>query len=138
MDELRKYIGIKIRNYRKELKITSSELGKLSNTSQTTISGIERGDRFASFEVMIKICETLGISLYDVLPPEVNKELNLNVSNHNDEKISIVLNTLSLEDAAIAKDLILNHMSFLKAFNSLSPDAKRHLTKLIYSLMNNS
>ncbi|MCP1191435.1 helix-turn-helix domain-containing protein [Priestia flexa] len=134
MNELKKYIGTKIKGYRKELKITSVELGKLSNTSQTTISGIERGDRFASFEVMIKICEVLGITLYDVLPSEVTKNLDLNVLDRNDERINIILSTMAPEDIEIAENLLLNHMSFLKDFNNLTPEAKEYLTKFIHSI----
>ena len=55
MNELKKYIGTKIKEYRKSLGMTTIELGKLSNTSQTTISAIERGTRFGTFESMLKI-----------------------------------------------------------------------------------
>ncbi|WP_197233193.1 helix-turn-helix domain-containing protein [Priestia endophytica] len=136
MDELKKYIGTKIKNYRKELKITTIELGKLSNTSQTTISGIERGDRFASFEVMLKICEVLGITLYDVLPPELTKDLNLNIRDRNDERINVMLSTMSPEDIETTENLIFNYMPFLKDFNNLTPEAKEYLTKFIHLISN--
>ncbi|MED3929019.1 helix-turn-helix transcriptional regulator, partial [Priestia megaterium] len=77
MDELKKYIGTKIKEYRKSLGMTTIELGKLSNTSQTTISAIERGTRFGTFESMLKICEVLGITLYDILPSERSENLNV-------------------------------------------------------------
>ncbi|MGN7241020.1 helix-turn-helix domain-containing protein [Priestia megaterium] len=136
MDDLKKYIGNKIRKYRKELKITSVELGHLANTSQATISGIERGDRFASFEIMIKICEVLGITLYDVLPSEIIKNLDLNVLDRNDERINTILSTMAPEDIEITENLLLNHRSFLKDFNNLTPEAKESLTKFIHSISN--
>ncbi|WP_423251561.1 helix-turn-helix transcriptional regulator, partial [Priestia megaterium] len=53
IEELKEYIGLKIKEYRKVRRITTAELGKLSNTSQATISAIERGTRFGTFESML-------------------------------------------------------------------------------------
>jgi hypothetical protein len=38
------------------------------------------------------------------------------------------------EDIEIAENLLLNHMSFLKDFNNLTPEAKEYLTKFIHSI----
>lgn len=42
--DIKQYMGSKIKEYRKAMKLTTQELGDLSDTSQSTISQIERGN----------------------------------------------------------------------------------------------
>ncbi|OZT10761.1 hypothetical protein CHN50_20190 [Priestia aryabhattai] len=135
MDELKKYIGTKIKEYRKSLGMTTIELGKLSNTSQTTISAIERGTRFGTFESMLKICEVLGITLYDILPSEQSE--NLNVPQVHNERIALILDRLSSEDIELTETLVINDMSLLRTLNKLTSNQKRHLSNHLNSIINN-
>jgi transcriptional regulator with XRE-family HTH domain len=135
MDELKKYIGTKIKEYRKSLGMTTIELGKLSNTSQTTISAIERGTRFGTFESMLKICEVLGITLYDILPSDQSE--NLNVPQIHNERIALILDRLSSEDIEVTETLVINDMSLLRTLNKLTPNQKRHLSNHLNSIINN-
>ena len=135
MDELKKYIGTKIKEYRKSLGMTTIELGKLSNTSQTTISAIERGTRFGTFESMLKICEVLGITLYDILPSEQSE--NLNVPQVHNERIALILDRLSSEDIEVTETLVINDMSLLRTLNKLTSNQKRHLSNHLNSIINN-
>lgn len=102
--------------------MTTIELGKLSNTSQTTISAIERGTRFGTFESMLKICEVLGITLYDILPSEQSE--NLNVPQVHNERIALILDRLSSEDIEVTETLVINDMSLLRTLNKLTPNQK--------------
>lgn len=135
MNELKKYIGEKIKGYRKSLNMTTVELGELSNTSQSTISTIERGERFGTFESMINICKALGVTLYDILPPE-NSE-NLNVPSLHSERINIILDRLSSEDIEVTETLVVNYMSLLRMISDLTPTQKKYLTNFLNSIMNN-
>ncbi|MGG4382692.1 helix-turn-helix transcriptional regulator [Priestia megaterium] len=135
MNELKKYIGAKIKEHRKSLGMTTIELGKLSNTSQSTISTIERGERFGTFDTMINVCEALRITLYDILPSE--KSENLKVPQIHNERIELILDRLDPEDIGVTENLIMNNLPLLRILNSLTPNQKKHLMNHLKSIMNN-
>jgi transcriptional regulator with XRE-family HTH domain len=135
IEELKEYIGLKIKEYRKVRRITTAELGKLSNTSQATISAIERGTRFGTFESMLNICDVLEISLYDILPSDYTQKVNLNNSNE-DKQAHLLLENLTTEEIQVLKNLVLNDFSLLKVLNRLDSQEKKHLTALFDSVLN--
>ncbi|MBZ5482962.1 helix-turn-helix transcriptional regulator [Priestia aryabhattai] len=137
IEELKEYIGLKIKEYRKVRRITTAELGKLSNTSQATISAIERGTRFGTFESMLNICDVLEISLYDILPSDYTQKVNLN-NSHEDKQAHLLLENLSTEEIQVLKSLVLNDFPLLKVLNRLDSQEKKHLTALFDSVLNNS
>lgn len=137
IEELKEYIGLKIKEYRKIRRITTAELGKLSNTSQATISAIERGTRFGTFESMLNICDVLEISLYDILPSDYTQKVNLNNSNE-DKQAHLLLENLTTEEMQVLKNLVLNDFSLLKVLNRLDSQEKKHLTALFDSVLNKS
>jgi len=137
IEELKEYIGLKIKEYRKVRRITTAELGKLSNTSQATISAIERGTRFGTFESMLNICDVLEISLYDILPSDYTQKVNLNNFNE-DKQAHLLLENLTTEEIQVLKSLVLNDFSLLKVLNRLDSQEKKHLTALFDSLLNKS
>jgi len=137
IEELKEYIGLKIKGYRKVRRITTAELGKLSNTSQATISAIERGTRFGTFESMLNICDVLEISLYDILPSDYTQKVNLNNSNE-DKQAHLLLENLTTEEMQVLKNLVLNDFSLLKVLNRLDSQEKKHLTALFDSVLNKS
>ncbi|MCZ8497233.1 helix-turn-helix transcriptional regulator [Priestia megaterium] len=137
IEELKEYIGLKIKEYRKVRRITTAELGKLSNTSQATISAIERGTRFGTFESMLNICDVLEISLYDILPSDYTQKVNLNNSNE-DKQAYLLLENLTTEEIQVLKNLVLNDFSLLKVLNRLDSQEKKHLTALFDSVLNKS
>ena len=137
IEELKMYIGTKIKEYRKIRNLTTVELGRLSNTSQTTISAIERGTRFGTFESMLNICEILDISLYDILPSDYTQKVNLNNSNE-DKQAHLLLENLTTEEMQVLKNLVLNDFSLLKVLNRLDSQEKKHLTALFDSVLNKS
>ena len=134
MDDLKRHIGEIIKHYRKSQNITTNELGVLSETSQSTISGIERGERFANLESMLKICDALGITLYDVLPPNPKDLLD------NDPQVRQLLNTLkNLPDdqVGLILNLISDAMPLLALIHQLNPQQRKNLANHLDSLMNN-
>ncbi|EGI2115101.1 helix-turn-helix transcriptional regulator [Listeria monocytogenes] len=135
IEELRKYIGARVKEYRKICRMTTEELGKLSNTSQSTISAIERGTRFGTFESMLNICDVLGISLYDILPPNYTQKVSSNNSNE-DKQAHLLLENLSIEERQVLKSLVLNDFPLLKVLNRLDSQEKKHLTALFDSVLN--
>lgn len=56
-------IGKRIRDLRKENKMTQTELGKKLNLTKVSISCYENGSRLPSLETLYKICDIFGVIL---------------------------------------------------------------------------
>lgn len=65
-------LGLRIRNVRELKGITQAGLAASLNIDQRTVSRIEKGDLSPKFETLVRICESLDITL--------NHLLNFNVS----------------------------------------------------------
>lgn len=63
--------GYRIRQLRKSLKITQSELAERANISASFLGHIERGSRVASLETLISLCNTLHVSPVFLLQDEL-------------------------------------------------------------------
>ena len=59
----KKEAGQKIREFRKHLKVTQSDLASISGVSLRNLIEIEAGKANPTFEVLEKICETLGLEI---------------------------------------------------------------------------
>jgi transcriptional regulator with XRE-family HTH domain len=64
--DIKKEIGIKIRNLRKEKGLSQEALANLSDLDRTYIPSIERGERNISIEVIYKLCNALNIRISDL------------------------------------------------------------------------
>ena len=61
---------IKIREYRREMGITQTELSKRANVSRATISALENGTlAVTTTETLIKIAKALGKQVSDIFLP---------------------------------------------------------------------
>lgn len=56
-------IGLRIRKYRKELKLTQEALSKKCGLHSTYIGQIERGEKNPSIESIFKICKALSLNI---------------------------------------------------------------------------
>ena len=63
-------IGATFRRARIRSNMTGQQLSERSGISQSTISDIENGQRSPTINTLHKLCQTMGVSLLDVLPPE--------------------------------------------------------------------
>lgn len=64
-------VGQKIREFRKHLKVTQSDLAGISGVSLRNLIEIEAGKANPTFEVLERICETLGLEIrIEVKPNE--------------------------------------------------------------------
>jgi transcriptional regulator with XRE-family HTH domain len=64
--DIKKEVGIKIRNLRKEKGLSQEALANLSDLDRTYIPSIERGERNISIEVIYKLCNALNITISDL------------------------------------------------------------------------
>ncbi|MBD5463645.1 MAG: helix-turn-helix domain-containing protein [Lachnospiraceae bacterium] len=67
-------IGKKIREMRKKAGLTQKELGKLSNTSETTIKQYELDKRQPRIEQLKKIANVLNVKITDFLEKDEDNE----------------------------------------------------------------
>ena len=65
----------RLRNVRKARKLSQRQLGEKLGKAQTFISKVETCERRIDIIEAAKWCIALGISLEEVLPPEINKQL---------------------------------------------------------------
>ena len=64
----------KLKEYRSDLGINQTEMGKLAGVSRQTISLIERGDYSPSVTLALKIAKVCGVSVEDIFQYEDDKE----------------------------------------------------------------
>lgn len=67
--DLAKYIGARIKYFRKEKKLTQDELGEAIGTKKATISNYETGYRSPNQDTIFEIAWALNISINDLFPP---------------------------------------------------------------------
>ncbi|MFA1782387.1 helix-turn-helix domain-containing protein [Bacillus velezensis] len=142
MNYFRKELGEKIYRYRKSINMSTTELAHLSRTAQSTISKIENGNSSPTIETLIKICEALGVTLYDVLPESVfpdpkqhnpyNTQL-LNVLNQMSEcEIELVQSFMTTNILPVLKNIT----PLTKALHELNAEERELLRNFINSITN--
>lgn len=67
MVDIKKKFGIKMRQIRKQKKISQEELGFRANLHRTYISDVERGYRNVSLENIEKMAKALKVSIKDLV-----------------------------------------------------------------------
>lgn len=74
-----------LKELREENKLTQSELGKIFNCNQITISQYERGTRALSIEMLIKYADYFNVSTDYILCRDLKqtsrKQVNINYGN---------------------------------------------------------
>ena len=63
-----------VKEYRSELGINQTELGKLAGVSRQTISLIERGDYSPSVTLALKLAKICGVKVEDLFEHEEDVE----------------------------------------------------------------
>lgn len=95
--ELKTYLGLKIKYYRKKLNLTQDELGEKINRTQRQVSLIELGNSFPAPETLINLAQVFNCpmkDLFDFEPVEdikdIKNELLKNIDKLSDEKLKIL------------------------------------------------
>lgn len=66
MKEVSQRLGARIRTLRIERRLTQDELANRASISQVYASFIERGERIASLEILVRLTEILDVSLSEL------------------------------------------------------------------------
>lgn len=66
--DINKYVGSKIRDYRKKKGLNQTDLGKKLGVKQSTVVGYEKGEIEVSYDNLFKLAEIFEKSIDDLFP----------------------------------------------------------------------
>jgi transcriptional regulator with XRE-family HTH domain len=98
MDTLSKYVGNKIREFRKKKNLTQKELGAKIGVKHNTVSMYESGTISPEQDMLFALSEALDISVDELFPPRTGEDSLETVLNKNEN--------LDFEDTVFLKQLI--------------------------------
>ena len=84
----------KLKSLRKSQKLTQQELADRLGVAKSVVSYYESGDRFPSYDVLIKIAHRFPLTTDYLL--DVDKVKTLDVSNLTDEQIGVITEMIEL------------------------------------------
>lgn len=88
MESVAKFIGAKIKEYRKKKNLTQEELGKKIGVGLSTISGYERGSSSPDNEKIYALSKVLEVSVNDFFPPIEDEDVLVRAENKFSKKVS--------------------------------------------------
>lgn len=111
MDLKRIYIGKKIKEFRKNKKITQSEIAQMLNISRVSYIQYENGKRDIPFSLLPEICEILEIKISDLDSLFQYSDLDFQIFDFT-ERYEVFLKeyTIQLKDKILSQ----NHIFLLK------------------------
>jgi len=105
-------LGYRLRELRKENKMSQDDLGKLLGVSKVSVSGYENGTRMPSLDILHGILDVFGVSADYLMGRE------LNVVCEDDNSVSMSLSTSDIE---IIREIRNNSV----LFNNIAKNPKR-------------
>ena len=111
-------LGYRLRELRKENRMSQADLGKLLGVTKVSISGYENGTRKPSLSLLNNILDIFGVSADYMLGRE------LNVVCEDDGMVSMMLSTTDIE---IIKEI----RSDSELFNSIASNPKRFFSMIV-------
>lgn len=118
--DINKYVGGKIREYRKNKKMNQKELGKLLDVNQNTVSGYENGEWEVSYKNLHKLADFFGISINDFFPPTNAEETELQKALELDGGRDLTSSDINLLNQILDKALTLEGDERKKLLESIS------------------
>ena len=109
-------LGYRLRELRKENKMSQSDLGKILGITKVSISGYENGTRIPSLDILNKILDVFGVSADYLL----GRELNVVCED------SGITMSLSTSDIEIIKEIRNNS----ELFNIIANNPKRFFSMI--------
>lgn len=85
--------GEKLKELRKAQKLTQRELAERLNVAKSVVSYYESGDRFPSYDVLIKIARTFHVTTDYLLG--VERKRMIDVSDLSEENIDVVMGVVN-------------------------------------------
>ena len=100
-------IGQKIRDLRKQKRMSQTELAKSAGVSQTTVTAWETGKAEPSSSAVAKLADIFNVTTdYLLGKPEMKKETDIDLDNALDNAVAYNGKPISDDDRAMAKSLL--------------------------------
>ena len=97
--EINKFVGMKIKEFRKNIKLTQQDLADLVGVKNSAISNYEQGIRIPKRDFLFRVANALGVSIDEFFPIQSEEtsstlsEINKISSQLEEPRQKIVLNT---------------------------------------------
>lgn len=100
-------IGQRIRDLRKQKRMSQTELAKSAGVSQTTVTAWETGKAEPSSSAVAKLADIFNVTTdYLLGRPELKKETDIDLDNALDNAVAYNGKPISDDDRAVAKSLL--------------------------------
>ncbi|KSU00621.1 helix-turn-helix domain-containing protein [Lactococcus lactis] len=99
--EINKFVGMKIKEFRKNKKLTQQDLANLVGVKNSAISNYEQGTRIPKRDFLFRVANALGVSIDEFFPMQSEEtsstlsEINKISSQLEEPRQKIVLDTAS-------------------------------------------
>lgn len=99
--EINKFVGMKIKEFRKNKKLTQQDLADLVGVKNSAISNYEQGTRIPKRDFLFRVANALGVSIDEFFPMQSEEtsstlsEINKISSQLEESRQKIVLDTAS-------------------------------------------
>ena len=92
-------LGKCIREAREHARITQDQLAEAVNLSRTSITNIERGRQGVKVSLLVRIAQTLGKNVADLIPDDgqVVRSLPEQLSRHDERRLNWVVRVLGVK-----------------------------------------
>ena len=97
--EINKFVGMKIKEFRKNKKLTQQDLADLVGVKNSAISNYEQGIRIPKRDFLFRVANALGVSIDEFFPIQSEEtsstlsEINKISSQLEEPRQKVVLNT---------------------------------------------
>lgn len=96
--DLKDFVGLKIKEYRKDNRLTQEALAEKLGVTKQTVSRYEKGERKANQDILFALCDIFGVTIDDFFPSKNDSvKIIVNTSDinviynqlHNDRQIKV-------------------------------------------------
>lgn len=111
MVDVTRYVGNKIREYRKIKNMTQKELGKKIGVKHNTISSYESGTNEVEQNMIFKLADALGVGINDLFPPTQSNKFNHKTIEFNKLEVIPIVGKVAAGTPNYAEEDIIGYMT---------------------------
>lgn len=137
--EINRFVGMKIKEFRKNKKLTQQDLADLVGVKNSAISNYEQGTRIPKRDFLFRVANALGVSIDEFFPIQIEEtssvlsEINKISSQLEEPRQKIVLDTASsqLKEQEKAKRAVKSKPKVTPLFDINSPLTDEELQEAV-------
>ncbi len=119
MTELRETISKNLRKYRKQAKISQTELAKQLGISPSSVSNWEQGLNSIDIDTLFRVCKILGVKISQMADVETDYIINSSAVGSSDpkEELIAVVEKMSDQQAQATLDFVNRLEAYAREYN---------------------